>query len=77
MQYSGLEGEHVFLQIDDLILKNTDNLNAINSLISCGEVPNIYSSTELDSIVKALENQYHGETFDGNLAEYFFKSLFF
>lgn len=76
LQYSGLEGEHIFLQVDDHILKHSSNLNSINSLISCGEIPNLYSSTELDSLVKALENQYRGESFEGNLSEYFFKSLY-
>lgn len=76
LQYSGLEGEHIFLQVDDHILKKSSNLNSINSLISCGEIPNLYTTTELDSLVKALENQYRGESFEGNLSEYFFKSLY-
>lgn len=75
LQQSGLEGQQIFLQIDDHILKHSNNLNAINSLMSCGEIPGLYSTTELDSLVKTLENQYQGETFDGNLVEYFFKSL--
>lgn len=73
-QQTGLEGEHLFFQVNDEILKNRNHLNSINSLICSGEIPNIYSATELESLVKTLESQYNGETFDGNLVDYFCKS---
>ncbi|KAG5876642.1 hypothetical protein JTB14_012987 [Gonioctena quinquepunctata] len=71
MQYAGLEGEEVYFQIEDYILNEENNLNIFNVLISSGEVPGLYTATELDSLVKALKEESDRENFDGSLIQYF------
>ncbi|VEN39261.1 unnamed protein product [Callosobruchus maculatus] len=71
MQQSGLEGEEVYLLIGDHILSNGTNYDKINLLISASEVPELYSTTELDSLVKGLKDDLERENFDGSLIQYF------
>nr|CAI5869002.1 unnamed protein product [Callosobruchus analis] len=71
MQQSGLEGEEVYLLIGDHILNSSANCDKINLLISSSEVPELYSTTELDSLVKGLKDDLEQENFDGSLIQYF------
>uniref|UniRef100_A0A6P7FU93 Cytoplasmic dynein 2 heavy chain 1 n=1 Tax=Diabrotica virgifera virgifera TaxID=50390 RepID=A0A6P7FU93_DIAVI len=71
MQYSGLDGEETYLLIEDYILNEQNNINLFNFLICSGEVPGLYSSTELESLVKGLKEDSDRDNFDGNLTQYY------
>ncbi|XP_074038391.1 dynein cytoplasmic heavy chain beethoven [Leptinotarsa decemlineata] len=71
MQYAGVEGEEIYLQIEDYILNEESNLNIFNLLLSSGEVPGLYTPVELESLVKALKEESDRENFDGSLIQFF------
>ncbi|CAH1986240.1 unnamed protein product [Acanthoscelides obtectus] len=71
LQQSALEGEEVYLVIGDHIFSNDTNYDKINLLISSSEIPDLYSTTELDSLVKGLKDDMERENFDGSLIQYF------
>lgn len=75
MQYAGIEAEHVFLQIEDHLLMNENNLNAINFLISSGEVPGLYTTVEFESLVKSLKEESDRNNFEGDLMQFFYESM--
>lgn len=74
MQFAGINGEEVFFQVEDHILYKDSTLNAINLLMSSGEVPGLFTSTELESIVKVLKDEFDRENFEGSLIQYFAES---
>ncbi|XP_018579489.1 cytoplasmic dynein 2 heavy chain 1 [Anoplophora glabripennis] len=71
IQYAGLDGENVYILLEDHHLAKEQNLNKINLLISSGEIPGLYSSAELESLIKILKDEYDREDFDGTLLQYF------
>lgn len=74
MQHAVMDNDEVFFQIGDHILNKDTTLNSINLLISSGEVPNLFTATELESMTKILKDDYDRENFDGSLTEYFAES---
>ena len=47
----------------------------INSLLSSGEVPGLYSPEELEPLITVLRQNASNEGFSGNLISYFAKSV--
>ena len=71
MQMAGVDGESVFLMLEDHNLTSSGCLDMINSLLSSGEVPGLYSTEELEPILTPLREKASNEGFSGNLATYF------
>ena len=57
MQLAGIESEQVFLLLEDHNLSSHDYLDMINSLLSSGEVPGLYSSEELEALLSSPERR--------------------
>ncbi|KAJ3658130.1 hypothetical protein Zmor_009888 [Zophobas morio] len=71
IQLAGLEGEQVYLLLEDHIFNRKNILSMINILISAGEVPSLYNAAELDSLIAGLKDEANRENFEGNLMEFF------
>ena len=71
MQVAGAEGEPVFFVLEDHNLTSPDYLDMINSVLSSGEVPGLYSPEELEPILTPLREKASNEGFSGNLVTYF------
>ncbi|XP_056634261.1 cytoplasmic dynein 2 heavy chain 1 [Diorhabda sublineata] len=71
MQYAGIDGEEIYFLLEDYIFNEESNMNVLNFLISSGEIPGLYSTAELDSLVKGLKEQADRDNFDGNLTQYY------
>lgn len=75
MQYAGIEGEEVYLLLEDHILSSDTVLNSINILLYSGEIPELYKTAELDSLVAGLKDELERENFEGTLIQFFIESL--
>ena len=71
MQLAGVEGEQVFLLLEDHNLALPDYLDMINSLLSSGEVPGLYTTEELEPLLTSLREKASNEGFSGNLITFF------
>ncbi|KAL6730872.1 hypothetical protein Aduo_001798 [Ancylostoma duodenale] len=63
--------EHVVLLIEDYEILRSSFLEAINCLISSGEVPGLLAPQELDSLSAALRDQASQDGFQGHMQQYF------
>ncbi|CAG9772440.1 unnamed protein product [Ceutorhynchus assimilis] len=75
IQYAGIECEDVFLILEDHIFVNEQNMTLINLLMSSGEVPELYSDIEMDSLVKGLKDKLDSENFEGELIQFFANNI--
>lgn len=75
MQYAGIDGEQVFLQIEDYLLMDKRTLNVVNFLMSSGEVPGLYTNVELEALVKGLKEESDRRNFEGDLLQFFYSRL--
>ena len=75
MQLAGVENEQVFFILEDHNLITTEFLDMINSLLSSGEVPGLYTPEELEPLITVLRQNASNEGFSGNLISYFAKSI--
>lgn len=73
IQLAGLDGEQVLLVINDYIFEDRNNVNIIGMLMASGEVPGLYTSVEIDSLVKNLKDEAERFNFEGSLFEFFVK----
>ena len=71
MQQAGVEGKEVILLLQDYQVVDTSFLELLNSLLSAGEIPGLYSSDELEPILSPLRDQMLQEGFRGSLLSYF------
>lgn len=71
MQRVGVEGEDMVMILEDHQLINSSFLEMINSLLSAGEVPSLYTGEELDPLLAPLKEQASEEGFRGSLQSYF------
>ena len=71
MQRTGIEGENVVLILEDHQLISPSFLEMVNSLLSAGEVPSLYTVEELDPLLTPLKEQASEEGFRGSLQSYF------
>lgn len=71
MQTAGLEGEQVILLLEDHQLLEDDFLELINSLLSSGDVPGLYTAEELDPLLAPLRDQASQDGFRGPIYSYY------
>lgn len=71
MQQGGIEGEQVVLLLEDYQFVDAAILELINSLLSAGEVPGLYSPEELEPLLSPLRDQASQDGFRGTLFSYF------
>ena len=71
MQLTGIEGEHVVLLLEDYQFVEGQFLELINSLLSAGEVPGLYSPEELEPLLGPLRDEASEANFRGTVAQYF------
>lgn len=71
LQITGVLGEEVAFIVEDYQLVDPNILETVNSLLSGGEVPGLYSHDELESIFSSLKNQHSEEGVRSTLLEYF------
>ena len=74
MQQAGIEDEQVVLLLEDHQFEGTDFLELINSLLSAGEIPGLYTPEELEPALAPLRDQASDAGFRGTLAQYFASS---
>jgi dynein heavy chain 2, cytosolic len=72
LQRTGVQGEDVVLVLEDHHLSvDPAILEAVNSLVSGGEVPGLYAPEELDALLGPLKERFQDEGFRGTLLQYF------
>ena len=71
MQTAGIDGDQVIFLIEDQQLVEPEFLELINSLLSSGEVPGLYTSEELDPLLGPLRDQASQDGFRGPIYAYF------
>jgi dynein heavy chain 2 len=71
MQKAGIEGEQMALVLEDHHLVHPAMLELINSLLSAGEIPGLYTPEEIEPLLSPLRDQASQDGFRGNLISYF------
>ena len=75
MQASGVEGEQIFLMVEDHNIINDEMLDLLNSLLSSGEIPGLYSPEELEPLITPLKQAASNAGFSGDLFKFFARSV--
>ena len=75
MQASGVEGEQIFLMIEDHNIISDEMLDLLNSLLSSGEIPGLYSPEELEPLITPLKQAASNAGYSGDLFSFFAKSV--
>ena len=70
MQLSGIDGEQVVFMLEDHQV-DPSFLELINSLLSAGEVPGLYTPEELEPLLSPLRDLASQDGFRGTLISYF------
>ena len=71
MHSAGVEGEQVFLLMEDHNFGHPAYLDMVNSLLSSGEVPGLYTPEELEPLLTPLREKASNAGFSGNLMSFF------
>ncbi|XP_069615312.1 cytoplasmic dynein 2 heavy chain 1 [Ranitomeya imitator] len=71
MQMAGIEGQQVVLLLEDYHFVHPTFLEMINSLLSSGEVPGLYTVEELEPLLSPLKDPASEDGFTGPLLSYF------
>lgn len=71
MQQCAIENEQMVLMLEDHQVVEPSFLEIINSLLSAGEVPGLYTPEELEPLLSPLRDQASEEGFRGPLIQYF------
>ncbi len=71
MQLAGIEGREVLLLLEDYQFVEPTFLELINSLLSSGEVPGLYSPEELEPLLSPLRDSMSEEGYRGTPLSYF------
>ena len=74
MQNAGVEGEQCVLLMEDYQFLEPTFVELINSLLSSGEVPGLYTPDELEAILSPLREESSQENFRGTMVQYFAQS---
>ena len=75
MQLTGIEGEQVVLLLEDHQFIENSFLELINSLLSAGEVPGLYTPEELEPLLGPLRDLVSEINFRGTLPQFFAQSM--
>jgi len=60
--------------LEDYVFLAHQNITLINLLMSAGEIPDLYTDVEMDSLVKGLKDKFDSDNFEGNLNQFFANS---
>uniref|UniRef100_W5MJK1 Cytoplasmic dynein 2 heavy chain 1 n=1 Tax=Lepisosteus oculatus TaxID=7918 RepID=W5MJK1_LEPOC len=71
MQMAGIEGQQVLLLLEDYQFVHPSFLEMVNSLLSSGEVPGLYTIEELEPLLSTLKDQASQDGFTGPIFNYF------
>uniref|UniRef100_W5K866 Cytoplasmic dynein 2 heavy chain 1 n=1 Tax=Astyanax mexicanus TaxID=7994 RepID=W5K866_ASTMX len=71
MQFAGIEGQQTVLLLEDYQFVHPSFLEMVNSLLSSGEVPGLYSAEELEPLLSSLKDQASQDGFTGPIFNYF------
>ncbi|XP_053400577.1 cytoplasmic dynein 2 heavy chain 1-like [Mercenaria mercenaria] len=71
MQQAGIDGEQVVLLLEDHHFVDPTFLELVNSLLSAGEVPGLYTPEELEPILNPLRDMASEAGFRGTLINFF------
>ncbi|XP_019720995.1 cytoplasmic dynein 2 heavy chain 1-like, partial [Hippocampus comes] len=71
MQLAGLEGQQVVFLLEDYQFVHSAFLEMVNSLLSSGEVPGLYTPEELEPLLSSLKDSASQDGFTGPLYNYF------
>ncbi|XP_076446844.1 LOW QUALITY PROTEIN: cytoplasmic dynein 2 heavy chain 1-like [Babylonia areolata] len=71
MQLAGIDGEQVVLLLEDHQFIQPQFLELINSLLSAGEVPGLYTPEEIEPMLSPLREMASDAGFRGTLVQYF------
>ncbi|MBN3304013.1 DYHC2 protein, partial [Amia calva] len=71
MQLAGIEGQQVVLLLEDYQFVHPSFLEMVNSLLSSGEVPGLYTTEELEPLLSTLKDQASQDGFTGPIFNYF------
>ena len=74
LQSAGVEGEQCILLMEDYQFMEGTFVELINSLLSAGEVPGLYTPDEMESILSPLREDSSQEGFRGTMVQYFAQS---
>ena len=74
MQQCGIENEQLVLVLEDHHVVDPSFLEIVNSLLSAGEVPGLYTPEELEPLLAPLRDQASEEGLRGPLVQYFANS---
>ena len=76
MQLSGIDGKDVLLLLEDYQILNGEFLEMVDSLLSSGEIPGLYSPPELEPLLNPLKDLASQEGFRGSISSFFAQSNF-
>ena len=71
MQKAGVEGEHLILLLEDYQLLESTYLELINSLLSSGDIPGLFTAEELEPLLSPLKELAADKGFLGPLHSFF------
>ncbi|KAI2656493.1 Cytoplasmic dynein 2 heavy chain 1 [Labeo rohita] len=71
MQSAAVDGQQVVLLLEDHQFVHLSFLEMVNSLLSSGEVPGLYSTEELEPLLSSLKDQASQDGFTGPVLNYF------
>ena len=75
MQTAGINGQQVVLLLEDYQFVEGTFLELVNSLLSAGEVPGLYTTEELDPLLSPLRDEASEVGFRGTLLQYYAQSM--
>jgi dynein heavy chain 2, cytosolic len=76
MQMAGIEGKQVVLLLEDHQFVDQQFLELVNSLLSAGEVPGLYTHEELEPLLAPIKDQASEAGFRGTIVQYFASSMY-
>ncbi|KAI0210443.1 Cytoplasmic dynein 2 heavy chain 1 [Lamellibrachia satsuma] len=71
MQQTGIDNEQVVLLLEDYQTQDAQFLEIVNSLLSSGEIPGLYTPEELEPLLQPLRDLASEAGFRGTLLQYF------
>lgn len=75
MQASGVENEQVYFLFEDHNMIDDTFLDMINSLLSSGEVPGLYTAEELEPILVPLKQNASSSGFSGDIMKFYAENV--
>ena len=71
MQAAGVDEEQIFLVVEDHNVIDDQLLDLVNSLLSSGEIPGLYSPEELEPRISPLKQNASNAGYSGDLCTFF------